>query len=414
MIAAGLVGPSLFLLSLYLHESRTLAGKGDRGFLLKSIFAVLLLYLPTVILILRFKLLSVENILSFKILASLPLILLVLDWGQEFITHRVSKFLAPITHHIKYVMWDSWDKNDCELSPKTHWPEHRKMQFRSLDDLRFFQSTLTCPKVDSTVVGERCCRIWKPGSQISVIDIGGGDGCFTANLLHSLNNCSLKVRDLLMVDPVDWRIDYNASLGAGHGIHVDYKRMSLFEAPTDRQYDLVLASHSLYADLDGSGSSTHVEEALKRLERWRKPNGALVIVLSSRRSTALRFKERAFRILFGDSVPEIAAEDLISPLAGKGGEPEYVDDLIDLTSALTDWDNGNQVAIGRWLNYFLRFPISENPTILRCLVEELKPWVQPFESLPQTEQDRYGRLGFDFARVARVLPHKVAIWTISK
>jgi SAM-dependent methyltransferase len=412
VLAVGAVPIALFLISFHLYESRTLAGKGDVKQLLLTGAVLLVLAMPTVSLIMRYDLSPTEFPGKYvKLIAQLPIVILGITYLRPiFASTEYYSYFTPLADHLKYIMWDSWSQEPHQLKSTVGWVPKRSELFRNKDSISHFQLTLSCPAIDSAELARLLAPHFPTPTALSIIDIGCGDGAFVKHLLGSLVAAGHSVSEVAGCDPVDWEKEYFANCKVSTSTQPTFDRHGILEAPVLRQYDLVVSSHSLYAALDGT-NPTNTENVVKKLLHWRKPSGVVAVIMASRRSPTLLFKAQSFEAMFGTSAnPEVAGEDLLATLSAYGSQPVYVDDIMDLTDLFASWDSGNPAPLSGWLDYFLRYPVSENRDVLEYLVGDLRKRVVPFDTLPEGEQARYQSLRLK--RTSLVLLHKVMIWIV--
>jgi SAM-dependent methyltransferase len=412
LILIGEVPIALFLMSFYLYESRTLAGKGDVKQLLLTVAVLCVLTVPMISLLTRYDLNQSEFPGKYlRLFAQLPIFILGMVYFRPiFASTEYFSYFTPLADHLKYIMWDSWMEEPHRINSIIGWTQNRSELFRDKDSLLHFQATLINQAVDASELAILLSPHFPNPTALSIIDAGCGDGSFTKMLLLKLVAKGHSISEIVGFDPVDWQTEYIANCKNEVGVQATFERRGFLESPVSRQYDLVLSSHSLYAVLDGH-EPIKIEKVIDKLMSWKKLGGVAVIILASRRSPALMFKFKALKAMFGTDVnSEVAGEDLIATLSAYGAEPVYVDDIMDLTELMEAWESGNPTPISCWLNYFLRYPVSENRDVLEYLVNDLCKRIIPLDSLPEYDQHRYQSLGYK--RTSLVLMHKVMIWTI--
>jgi SAM-dependent methyltransferase len=206
-----------------------------------------------------------------------------------------------------------------------------------------------------------------------MLDLGGGEGTFTRNLLEALSSDGVIVSDLRMSDPVHWGAEYAANISGLSNVAVPVVENyhTVATAVRNDKFDFILASHSLYALLDGAATGTRnpIDELLDAL----RPGGVLLVVLASGRSHAYDFKTAALSRLFGVDPGDVVAEDLErglrrAPAKGPNARRD-IDNVIDLTNCVSHFEAGQPDALHAWLSYFLRVDVKGLEPLLQHELE---------------------------------------------
>jgi hypothetical protein len=150
----------------------------------------------------------------------------------------------------------------------------------------------------------------------SLVDIGGGDGRFTGRLLREIGLRD-GLRCMTVVEPSaealgEYRQLFDSEIPA---LQIEYLCSPwLPNALGERQYSLVVASHSLYGVLEGQ-SKARQRELVASVFRRAELTGAVYVALAGRSSAAYQYKDAALRLLgfrnpsvFGEDVAEIIPE----------------------------------------------------------------------------------------------------------
>lgn len=418
----------LFLLSLYFYEGRgihsDLSSKFWRHSLLSCLF---LLSLPAFI-VLRFfwvgqPMIEIGRWVAFSILAYFLLGITVAEAVEQL------RPVAFVVSQIKDVMWDAWQEPFTRHGPLIRLTDldddglrrRRGMYYLAKPALIEFQASLTCPAFDSQAVLD-ALKGRALATDLSVLDVGGGDGAFTAALLRGLRDSGVSQPRVTMIDPVEWSAEYSAQiLGAVPNARVQVLQKSLAEFNAPGDFGLVVASHSLYNMCDGATDPARrlaaCQAALAQLLRFRAEGGVCVVILASGRGVSYRFKHSALRLLFGRKVHDTVAEDFKPTALQYHVDPIYVDNAIDLTRALDDLEQRRDgVRLGRWLSYFLRAGVDADPFILLELGRLLEGHVIRFVELAETERARIRGLlmgnNMQLLDDSRVLLHKTAVFVL--
>ncbi|MBI2472089.1 MAG: hypothetical protein HYV59_12750 [Planctomycetes bacterium] len=278
----------------------------------------------------------------------------------------------------KYVMHDYWKKPNKKIEEEhfaTNLPKFRSDSYFNNKGIEIFQFTISCPKFDADGA-VLLLKDWHTTGSISILDIGGGDGLFTANLLEGLlkQKQGTRIEKIHLIDPVDFSARYKTNLNKI--IHIDPNKTIYtnsnyedYDAKAHELFDLIIASHSLYSIIDNK--KLNVEKLIKKVNSSKKECGKALIILASKEGRAYTFKEEALTLLFGENLKDTNSKDFNEEINGN-----Y------LTKYLNEYYTGNSENLKTWLSYFLRFNIDDldNSNLLQ-IINLLITFVQPLYEL---------------------------------
>jgi hypothetical protein len=426
LLPAALVPASSFALASYLYEGLALRTRMTRAFWWRSLLTAFLLLIPPVILVTRFSVNGdvFEWIKGGSVAALLLFLMQVTSAGRK---RRESDGLLPrLLGHARYVMWDAWRLNrmseDAMLRDGDVDVEGIKRERQDLmqdpEGLLEFQSTLTCPFLDSRDSVVLLTANW-PARPLNVLDIGGGDGRYTAALLGMLEERGFSVKSIKMVDPVDWHTAYRENLDA-KGIKAPISfvddRFDRFQASD--KYDLVIASHSLYATMEANDvEDLRMAAIVNRLMTLKGDGGRVVVLLASEVGAAYQFKRVALQHLYGIQVPYAKSEALDAAVQpyGTRHQSQVVDNVFRLTGEMKQFRAGEPKPLREWLSYFLRVDLDRLSTeSVSHLVELLCCRLTRVDALDEAGVARLKQIPeMPITRDDYVLGHKVVVRVLS-
>jgi hypothetical protein len=186
------------------------------------------------------------------------------------------------------------------------------------------------------------------------------------------------------------------------------------------EFDLVIASHSLYHACDSRGNdpvkigSELIGPILSRLSS----DGRLVLILASQRGRSYRFKTTVLNSYFGESVRDASAEVIADALAHLhcGQHKVTIDNVFDLSkNNLLSHAEDKDRDILDWLGYFLRIDVGSMDRILRAtLIDVLKYYTEVIDELPEEAITRFIALKtLPLTRQSMILRHKVVVFVVT-
>jgi hypothetical protein len=220
------------------------------------------------------------------------------------------------------------------------------------DGLQTFQGTLSCIYQNSRRVAELIDANVNIHPWI-LLDIGGGEGRFTAELIKALKN---RPTYIYLLEPGEKELqEYKQLLNDAD------KRIAvtshLGSAPHDvaavPEVDVVLASHSLYSIFDDlRDHPDRICETLQNILLKSKKKLA-VLTFASRDSHAYQIKSTVLQKL-GIEDKSFFGEDLSQACEGRFiSQRQIQDSVIDVTRLLESREN-----MALWVSYFCRIPVE--------------------------------------------------------
>jgi trans-aconitate methyltransferase len=409
----------LFAIAHYLYESKVywpVFPAQPKSF---AFAVVLALLLPPIFLIFRFSWPEWFRT-SFQItsLVGIPLLVFRMSMVIEPLAPETENIFKAAVSYMHLVMWRSWKGTQLAsrvrfFAGETKLPQIRRVRaklYSSKQDLQVFQASLTCPVFDAQIAANAISGMVAK-HPLDILDIGGGEGTFTRNLLKQLPRNT--IRRLVMVDPCDWQSEYLASLAGVVGHEKIKVHTTSFAncALEPQQFDLVIASHSLYFLLDQHEHSSALVTRLQRLIKT--PAGIGIVILASSAARSYVFKANVMRDLFGDSITDATAETLAAATPRLHHEA-CIDNVFDLTQVLSQYDLGTEMRgpLYSWLSFFLRFNLTDLQESDRdSIVDYLRENIVTLSGLSEQEITRYESVGsLGLTKDSQVLPHKSSLY----
>jgi SAM-dependent methyltransferase len=298
---------------------------------------------------------------------SLPILL-----GRESGTSVDLHAKHVVEFQVEFINFMNSDKNGSISNPLP--PYYDSAQQKP------FQDTLSCIYSTSSLIGKRLSQTFS-GQLWSLLDIGCGEGRFTAGLLAEIDNVPAAVT---AIDPAPGNVStYRCLLRS--------KFSNIFDVDTTigkvedwlndlPSANLVLASHSLYAVLDHNRkkSADIVEALIKKAE-----NGLAIFIMASKDSYLYTVK----RIVLGElRRPDRSSfgEDLIELIPSNVNKKvEYLDTYVDVTSILADREK-----LLSWMAYFCRLDAGELDSQYDFCQGILRNAAIEVRCLPESEKSR--------------------------
>lgn len=394
-ILIGCIPILLFTISFLIYENLYPAKKTNMIIKLKVLFWIFYLFIPSLILLYRYT----DLVNTFAYIGIFITIIGFIGISDKSLN---SFKIINIFNEVKYIMFDFWKKRDINKE-KEHFESNliteRQPLYVDKEGLNIFQNTISCPLIDVNTIIEKK-YLEKLEGAITVLDIGGAEGKFTSNLLKEYiatkpNNSVSKIQ---LVDPVDLKNEYTNNLSSilNTTILNSITTIEDWEQQSAEQYDLVIASHSLYASIDNSKIS--FPALINKLKKYVSDNGILLIVLGSREGRAYSFKKEALEYIFGEGNPDAESNSFINRLTENNIKFQRVqtDNYIDLTILMKQHEEGHSTALINWLSYFLRVDKKNliPANTFTQIVELLEYYMQPLYELPNFEIDNFTKLNY--------------------
>lgn len=244
--------------------------------------------------------------------------------------------------------------------------------------LKVFLRTLSYHKIGAdimakTIMAQGTGRKWR------LVDVGCGDGQFTAELLTVLKRAHSLPERVMGVDPDSENLrDYQGRLD-GFPVSVSTRNTGV-ESLKLKGWDVMIASHSLYHLLENPINSEAARlRILKRLVPTKTTGHLTIISHASAGSPAYRLK----RLVLGlAGLPDRSSfgEYLDYLFARIGARPRFVlaESYMDVSELFED-----KASLSAWMQYFCRLSASEFEQIgLRNVRKILERVSVKFGSLP--------------------------------
>ncbi|MEH6764594.1 MAG: hypothetical protein V7655_08835 [Aequorivita antarctica] len=384
----------LFIISYFIYENLYPESKPKKTLRIVALFWIIYLFTPSLILFFRYS----DFVNVFAIIVGGITIIGLIGVSDK----SVNKFkILSVFKDVKYIMFDFWNKRNNQLKQEhfeNNLSQVREDQYIDKENLKVFQETISCPLIDVNAIFNNKYFEDIQG-EISVLDIGGAEGKFTANLLKtykSKENGNF-VSKIQLIDPVDLKEEYIKNLSSivdSSNIKNSKITFEKWNQPSPEKYNLVIASHSLYAAIDNKAMS--IDDLITKLKRYVKDKNSLVlIILASREGRAYSFKKHALKLIFDEDCYDVDSNKLIQNLFKYDFKNVQTDNYIDLSEYLKEYEDDKKENLIKWLSYFLR--VDENnfkAQKLTQIVELLKYYVQPLYELSNYEIENFTKLNF--------------------
>ena len=318
--------------------------------IVKLFVFILYLSIPSLILIFRYKI-DLSQIKDFY--KTLGFLLFVI--GPLLATNKLK---INIIDAILDICFRPWSNNLESLKSKYFSKKvlesQRVTHYLNKENLDIFQNSFLESTVeDIKIINHiKSTEFLKGKRNLSVLDIGGHNGIFTRKILNGLGK---NISSIDMVDPV-YNSDYEINLKAVcNKISVTNSLFEDYTTLTEKKFDLILASHSLYNYLDNKPNQ---ELIIKKIKSFLKPNGLAIIVLGSKNSPAYSLKSAIIEFMLNENNSDSNADGLTESIQ-LGTELKYsvlnIDNFINMNEILND---SNKLC--NWISYFTRTPKITN------------------------------------------------------
>lgn len=333
--------------------------------------------------------------------------------GVEGGISRVVGFLRLVMRN------DASERRTAQLSTSTVVAKlsgTRSPLYVDKESLEVFQSTLTC-QIRDALECSRLCSWTVSRDNPRILDVGGGDGEFTFHFLQNLADRGFKTAEVTVVEPGNWKREYETLVGELANT-VDFHQIGFQDyQPNAEQFDIVMASHSLYGVFDVHLTNDEDRrEIIGKLTSMVRSGGYAFILLAAPHARSYYFKTDALRELFGWEPPDATAATVKTTLAERGFSRKYVDNVMNMEEILREFRNGAPERLLRWLAYFLRVDCKSLDAADReFLTDKIIYYVVKCESL--TEE-----FAVELQAISRglitpkssVIPHKSALYSWRK
>ncbi len=407
-----------FLFGLSLYENTFTTNKISNDLITKLIISLALLFLPILIFIFNIYY-PIDKIIKYldKSIYDFFVLMLTIIFPL-LLNQRNFNFYRDV----EYIMKGGWltSKNEIENKHlKNNFNSNRTTLYINKLAILAFQNTISCPKLDAL----ECCKEINDNipENFRVLDIGGGEGNFTFELLSNLkNNHKKNAKYICHIDPAPLKNEYEQLLknNLNRKISINFSELKFenWEGTGESEFDLIIASHSLYGVFDNN--RIEVPKLIKKLISFSKnKDSQIIVILSSKESRAYRFKEECLELIFGNKAIDFDARKFYEgsvELNFSKKTKTRIDNFIDLSDYINDYDNNNFGKLKLWLSYFLRVDFSkENDYFFHTLVEILKKYIQPIYELSEFQITKFKKIKSSFHGNSKVLTHKSEIFIFS-
>ena len=248
--------------------------------------------------------------------------------------------------------------------------------------LSVFLPTLSYHRIGARVFGDAIVAS-RPPAGWSLLDIGCGEGMFTAAQLSALTPRVEFPSVVYAIDPDRHNLSlHRKQLTERFGVEVKAVEAGLEDCyRVLPRCHVVLASHSLYGLLENPAIPAQVKrECVAALVRARRKRGVTLISMASRDSPAYTYKRAVLQLL---GVPDRSrfGQDVVWTLGALGVEyrHEIDDSYMDVTRLLQEGE-----ALVAWIMYFCRVTQNQLEEVgTRRLTDELAKFAEPFAGLPE-------------------------------
>lgn len=404
----------IYVAIFYLYENIFPYWQTSINLLFKSLFYFFVLSVPSIIITYRFNNLS-NTILT--ILAVVPVINFLLSFFYSE-TEKLNKYLF-ILNDIKFILFDYW-RNEIINVRLNHFVKDIQSQradaYFTLKNLETFQSTLSCPYIDAVEVSN-IIKKSPTKTDYSILDIGGYDGLFTYNLLSNMCINDSQIEELIVIEPLSTSDEYLSRLGQkikSSKIKFIQNTFEEWIANYSKQFNLILASHSLYSIFDNKRST--LDKIINKFNSLiKKPDGDLIIILANKASRAYTYKRAILSSIYGQSMQDTNAVDFTSDLDFYVNTYRLQKNVITINNFINVSDllkptNNSKTLLKNWLSYFVRIPEVNDLHYLDYFQNLLDIFSLSLYELPQELLEYYrGTVPFKLDMESKILMHKTNI-----
>ena len=319
----------------------------------KLILFITYLIMPAMVIIYRYDGLYINSLTFINIL---PIALFVLNPFLK--SNKIS-----IVDEIKEILFTTWSRAPFSINTSffsvLQISQERYKEYLNSETLEIFQSSFLKSTNEDKLIASRIKQTQYLQNKITdILDIGGYDGTFTKKLLEQLN---LKEINITLVDPIK-KENYNNNLKKiSNSVNYIQGKFEDFIPKINMKFDLIIASHSLYAFLDKN--EDNIKISTNQILKFLKPGGLTIILLGSSKNPAYSFKNHITQYILNLSNNDMSAEKFISYLQKRNDisfNTIHIDNYIDLTELLTD-DN----LFSKWVSYFARIPVIKDNYLIK-------------------------------------------------
>jgi hypothetical protein len=285
---------------------------------------------------------------------------------------------------------------------------HPLYPYFNFEGLQVFQHSLSCVLETSRCLGRELNSLFKD-RRWTLLDIGGGEGIFTCELLK---NISTPPHGVTMIDPAKGNVSaYRDRLVAQFP---SIRNVDTYISTIETMYEelphanCILASHSLYAIFDQNRrrAGNIVSQLLDKVD-----DGLAIFILASQDSYLYTIKKMVLADLHYIDRSSFG-EDLLAALPpGRLHSSRIVDSIVDVTNLLEDYD-----ALINWLAYFCRIDRSELQPHFDLFQSLVRNTAIDLRCLPRVERARLDASGVTSAMKlgdeSKIIYHKELIVTV--
>jgi hypothetical protein len=358
----------------------------QRGFTDKTIWNLFVFFVYLIVPVFLFSY-RYEKI--FIILTALPTIAWMVDpWINK------QKEKQPLLKDIYYIFWKSWGKkvmsiNELHFRNDSKSKSKREKEYTHCEALRIFQESFVNDSVEIKHIVKHLkeTEFITPEKSLTVLDIGGFNGEFTAKLLGKLG---MHIEQIVVVEPIEEvEHEYKNNLSSfTSDITFNCGKFEDYHQNTDIKYDLILASHSLYSSIDNS-EDDYYDTALTRLLSFLDKNGLLLLIMGSKSSNAYSLKADLLKMFFPEKIEDSNSEEIGKRLDKRGDIHSAfisVDNCINLNDFIEDEEK-----LKKWVSYFARVPEITDSFMLEMVKDIFMNHSIKYEQLPECSKELYNR-----------------------
>jgi len=400
LILGGLFLPSIISLAIIcfyeiLHPKYSFNGKMIISFLLFELY----LLIPCVLFIFRYcDWAEVLSIVAAIVGIITPLVTLSNEQKNDFY------------RNIKFVFWTVWSPK-CKEIENAHFNNQQQAEkesiYTDMNVIKAFQEHFVPYSREPELIikhlksGSSAFRF--PTTSLTMLDIGGYDGKFTAKLLNELN---LNIYNIEVVEPINIGSDYKNNLLSKCST-INFQNIGLETYNGTSTFDFVLASHSLYSSIDNkkyANNSTLVSDLLAFLNS----NGIMVIIFGNANGKAYLLKKRLKKLILNDETEDTNSCEFENELKHQTGimyKKLSIDNYIEIGKILK-----NEQTLKEWVSYFARVPIVEDKHILEGIKDLFNIYSVQYKNLAEETKKEYKQSQENIL----LLSHKTDVFLIKK
>jgi len=379
-----------------LHPKKPLNNK----LIISLLFFQMFLLIPFILFTFRysdlFKVISIISLLSSFILF--------------FVPNQSDDHKGKLYNQILFVYWTVW-LPECNDIDNSHFSTRIKMEKEEIytDNilLKTFQEHFIPYSRESEFIGQFLKNnnsYTITTNNIKMLDIGGYNGEFTAQLLNQLK---LQVSSIEVVDPINKENLYKLNLHS-QCVNINFLTHGFEKYSSYSLFDFILASHSLYSCIDNQMYDNN-EKLIIQLLSFLNNTGLIIVILGNSKGKAYSLKKELYRLVLNEETRDTNSCEFEEELKKRKTELDYkkitIDNYIEIDKILK-----NEQTLKEWVSYFARVPIIKDKHIVEGVKDLFNIFSIKYSNLPEETKNLYTQFKEDI----NLLSHKTDAFFIKK